>query len=263
MQSPDDGLTLAALGVLAFLVADVSHEALGHGLAILATGAKPVILTTSYFGSSGSASRWIPAGGGIANAAVGLLSFLLVRALRPSSPRWRYLLVLVLAFNLLFAAAYPAYSGIAAFGDWAGVISGLTPAWFWRLLLVVVAVVWYYVSLELIAVAIRPFSGSEQRPTLERLRRITLIPYLAALVAALVGGVLNPMGWTQIFTAALPAAAATFGLTQMDHFRRAQLSDESVPPAGPISRSVGWIGAAIVALLLFVGVLGPGIHFRE
>jgi hypothetical protein len=145
IQPSDDALTLAALGVLAFLVADVSHEALGHGLAIVATDAKPVILTTSYFGSSGSTNRWIPAGGGIANVLIGLLSFLLVRALRPSSPRGRYFLVLVLAFNLLFAAAYPAYSGIAAFGDWAGVILELTPAWFWRLLLVVVAVVLYYV----------------------------------------------------------------------------------------------------------------------
>jgi hypothetical protein len=112
IQSSDDALTLSALGVLAFLVADVSHEALGHGLAILATGAKPVILTTSYFGSSGSTSHWIPAGGGIANILVGLISFLLLRMLRPRSPHGRYFLVLAIAFNLLFASSYLAIRGL-------------------------------------------------------------------------------------------------------------------------------------------------------
>ncbi|MGH9640661.1 MAG: hypothetical protein ACRD3Y_11405, partial [Bryobacteraceae bacterium] len=59
----DDRTTLAALGVLAFALADVSHEALGHGLATLLVGGKAVLLTTCYFGSRGSSSRWIPASG--------------------------------------------------------------------------------------------------------------------------------------------------------------------------------------------------------
>jgi hypothetical protein len=42
-----------------------------------------------------------------------------LRTFRPISPCACYFLVLAVAFNLLFAAGYPAYSGIAAFGDWA------------------------------------------------------------------------------------------------------------------------------------------------
>ncbi|MGC2697395.1 MAG: hypothetical protein WA738_16535 [Candidatus Angelobacter sp.] len=260
-NSTDDLLTLIALGVLAFVVADVAHEALGHGLATLAVGGKPVILTTSYFGSSGSTSRWIPAAGGMANVAVGFLSFLAVRLLRTAGPHARYFFTLSTAFNLLFATAYPAYSGLAAFGDWAAVISGLSPAWLWRVLLIALSGLSYYLSLKLIAAEISPFCGSDEPQALERLRRITLVPYVAALAIAAFAGAFNPNGWTTIFTAALPAAAAAFGLTQVDHFPGARSRNLSVPAAPAITRSAKWMVAALVAAVFFVAVLGPGIRF--
>jgi hypothetical protein len=259
-KSNDDALTLVALGIVAFVVADVTHEGLGHGLATLAVGGTPVMLTTCYFSTSGSLSRWIPAAGGIANVVAGLLSALALRFLRSSGPHLRYFLTLVVAFNLLFAVSYPAYSGIAAFGDWAAVISGLSPAWLWRVLLVVFSVVSYYLSLQLIAVEMRPFCGSNAPESLARLRRMTLIPFLAALAAAALGGALNPAGWIVIFTAALPAAAAAFGLTLVDHFQ-AVSAGNSPFAAGAVTRSVGWILAAAAVLAFFVGVVGPGIKF--
>jgi hypothetical protein len=256
----DDALTLSALGIVAFVVAPVPHEGLGHGLATLLVGAKPVMLTTCYFSSSGSLSRWIPAAGGMANAAVGLLSILALRLLRRAGARVRYFLALVVAFNLLFAAGYPAYSGIAAFGDWAEVVSGLSPAWLWRVLLIAFSVISYYLSLQLLAVELRPFCGSNAPEALARLRRITLVPFLAALAAAGLGGALNPAGWTIIFTAALPGAAAAFGLTQLDHFPAARAGGRA-GPAGAITRSLGWILVGAAVLAFFVGVLGPGIRF--
>jgi hypothetical protein len=255
----DDALTLVALGTLAFIIADVTHEALGHGLATWAVGGQPVLLTTSYFSSSGSSSRWIPAGGGIANIIVGGLFVLALRASRVLSPHVRYFFMLIIAFNLLFAAAYPLYSGVAAFGDWAAVISGLSPAWLWRILLVAFSLMSYYLSLLLLAVKMRPFCGSETPEALARLRRITLIPFLAALVAACLAGALNPRGWTNILTAAAPAAAAAFGFTQLDHFSDTRSSTLSVLNEGPITRSWGWIAVAVAVLIFFVGILGPGV----
>ena len=260
VKSVDDALTLVSLGIVAFVIAIVTHEGLGHGLATLAVGGKPVMLTTCYFSSSGSLSKWIPAAGGIANVIMGLLSVLVLRLLRTVKPHIRFFLVLVAAFNLLFAAGYPAYSGIAAFGDWAAVISGLSPAWLWRVLLVAFSVISYYLSLRLLAVEMRPFCGLNLQEAQTRLRRITLIPFLAALAAASLAGALNPAGWTVIFTDALPGAAAAFGLTRLDHFLQARASDSSLP-AGAITRSWGWILAAGAILSFFVGVLGPGIIF--
>jgi hypothetical protein len=258
----DDATTLTGLGVLAFILTDVVHEALGHGLAALLLGAKPVLLTTCYLSTAGTVSRWIPAAGGLANLALGGFALLFLRWSRLRVMRFRYFLVLVAAFNLFFATAYPAYSGIARFGDWAAVIDGLEPSWLWRLLLVVSALVGYLLTMVLVARAANPFCGSREPGSLQRLQRITLIPYLAALAAALLGGVPNPAGWKVIFTAAMPAAAASFGLTQLDHLPAATSPSLLVDHSPCILRSSAWIAAAIVALVIFVVVLGPGIRFR-
>ena len=264
--SVDDRVTLAALGVLAFALADVSHEALGHGPATIAVGGKAVLLTTCYFSSSGNFSRWSPAAGGLMNLAVGLGSLAALRLCSHSSPILRYFLVLGAAFNLLFAFGYPAYSGIARFGDWARVISGLEPEWLWRMLLVAVAVALYYGSMKLLASAISPFAGTARLPAAgrqdkARLGRITLIPYVAAMLLACLAGALNPNGWRTMLTAGLAAAGAAFGLTQLDHLLDSGWGNASQQVIAPIERSSPWIATAVVVLIFFVGVLGPGIEF--
>lgn len=258
----DNAPTLISLGVLAFILADITHEALGHGLATLAVGGMPALLTSSYFDASGHYSRWIPAGGGIANLIVGLLALASSRLARKAAPSLLYFFILLAAFNLLFAAAYPFYSGVALFGDWAAVIAGHAPAWAWRVLLIVGSVSLYWLFLSWLAIAVRPFCGVSDRASLERLRHITLIPFLSALVIACIAGALNPRGWINIFTAAAPAAAASFGITQIDHFRAALTSDPASPLAGPIPGSPAWIAAAALAAIVFVAFLGPGIHFH-
>ena len=127
----------------------------------------------------------------------------------------------------------------------------------------VFSVVLYYLSLLLLAVEMRPFCGSDNPEALARLRRITLIPYLAALGAACLAGSFNPRGWTNILTAAAPAAAGAFGFTQLDHFSVVRSPDPSVPNTGAITRSLGWIAVAVAVLIFFVGVLGPGIKLSS
>ena len=166
------------------------------------------------------------------------------------------------AFNLLFAAAYPFYSGGALFGDWASVISGLAPAWAWRALLIVGGVTLYWLFLWWLAIAIRPFCGVSEGAGRDRLRRITLIPFLSALAIACIAGAFNPQGWINIVTSAAPAPAASFGITQLDHFRATIASEPASPLAGPILRSPAWIAAAAIAAILFVWFLGPGIRFQ-
>ena len=265
-NSVDDRTTLAALGVLAFALANVSHEALGHGLATLAVGGRPVLLCTCYFDSSGNYSKWIPAAGGLMNLVVGFGALAALGLSLRLSPHLRYFLVLVAAFNLFFAFGYPAYSGIAQFGDWAAVVSGLEPHWLWRVLLVVAAVVGYYGSMTLIGRAIAPFAGdpgasAEGTRDRVRLARITLIPYLASMILACLAGALNPKGWLTMLTAGLPAAAAAFGLTQMDHFVGSQPGVTSQQVLEPMRRSLPWIIAAAIVVIFFAGVLGPGIRF--
>jgi hypothetical protein len=262
----DDRLTLLALGVLAFIVADVSHEAVGHGLATLAVGGKVNFITTCYVDSGGHYSKWIPAAGGLTNLAVGIGSLAFLRLRSHVCPRSRYFLILIAAFNLFFAVGYPAYSGIAQFGDWAAVINGLNPSWIWRVVLVAVAVGGYYASMRLLVDPMAPFAGvAEDKAAMllaqARIRRITLIPYIGAMVVACAASSLNPRGPMQILTSGLPAAAAAFGLTQMDNLISPRRACASSAPLKPLQRSVSWIVAAFIVLTLFVLVLGRGVRF--
>jgi hypothetical protein len=249
--------------VLAFALANVSHEALGHGLATLAVGDRAVLLTTCFFTSSGNPSRWIPAGGGLMNLAVGFAALASLRFLPRLGRLFRYFLVLVAAFNLFFAFGYPAYSGLAGFGDWAAVTAGLQPPWLWRVLLVVIAVAGYYSTMILLARPLAPFAATSEGSSVNKARfgRITLIPYIAAIVLACLAGLLNPGGWQTMLSAGFPAAAAAFGLTQMDHLIDPSLGKSSLEASLPLQRSYPWIVAGVVVLVFFVAVLGPGIRF--
>lgn len=123
------------------------------------------------------------------NLAVGLGSLAVLRSTSRLGPRLRYTQLLMAAFNLFFAFGYPAYSGIAQFGDWAAVISGLEPHWLWRILLAVVSIAGYYRSMQLLAAPLAPFAGNAAPPVggmpdNARLGRITLTPYIAAMILA-------------------------------------------------------------------------------
>ncbi len=267
-KARDDALTLVALGVVAFAVTDVTHEALGHGLMTLLVGEHAVLLTSCYFTSYGPYSRWIPAAGGLMNLAAAFAALAVLRQLTRLDPLMRYFLALLLAFNLFFAVGYPAYSGLTMFGDWAAVTNGLRPTWLWRVLLVLISVVGYYLSMRLLAWPLAPFAGTiggqtARFPSRSRMARLTLIPYLAAIVLACAAGARNPNGWHTMLTSGMPSAAAAFGITQMDHFI------SSVPKATypvvsePLRRSWPWISFAVVVLIFFIGILGPGIRFSS
>ena len=110
------------------------------------------------------------------------------------------------------------------------------------MLQVAVAIAGYYGSMKLLASAIAPFVGTARvpaggRPDKARLGRITIIPYVAAMVLACLAGALNPNGWRTMLTAGLPAAADTFGLTQMDHFTGSGWGNASQQVIEPIERS--------------------------
>ena len=264
--SADDRPTLAALGILAFAPANITHEALGHGLTTLAVGGRPVLLTTCYLTSTGPDSKWIPAAGGLMNLAVGLAALLALRLLPRPAPRPRFFLLLVAAFNLFFAFGYPAYSGIARFGDWAAVTSGLNPRWLWRLLLIAISIAGYYATMLLLAPAIAPFAAQPSSATLPnepRLLRLTLTPYLAAILLACAAGALNPQGWRTMLTSGLPAAAAAFGLTQLHHLVTANWRNAPHSVVAPVKRSYPCILVAAAVAVIFVTILGPGIRFHS
>src|SRR5512143_189518 len=111
-----DLATIIGIGALAYALANVVHEGLGHGGACLLVGARPTMFNAIFFNYDEAtvgalARRIIAAAGSIANVLVGLLLFGVLRSPARLSPRWRYFLWIFGAVSLLTPFGYLLYSG--------------------------------------------------------------------------------------------------------------------------------------------------------
>ncbi len=260
-----DRLTIIAIGALAYSLANVVHEGLGHGGACLLLGARPTMFNAIFFNydettASGAVQRLISAAGSIVNVIVGLPLVVVLRSPVALPPRWRYFLWLFCAVNLLTAFGYLLFSGIGGIGDWARVIEGARPTWIYRLVLAIAgAVLYFVVAPRLLMPPLDPFLGRDPEVRRIRARALSLVPYLTGAAALLAAGMLNPLGMKIVL---ISAAAASLGGTSLlawyPSIPRPPSSYAIEPPIG-IERSVAWLVAAAIGMAIFVFVLGPGI----
>ena len=260
-----DRPTLIAISALAYALANVVHEGLGHGAACLLLGAKPTMFNAIFFdydeaAASHTVQRLISAAGSIVNVIVGLPLVALLRSRAQLSPRWRYFLWLFATVNLLTAFGYLCYSGVGGIGDWSRVIQGARPAWLFRLILVAAGGLLYFVvAPRLLMPALDPFLGRDPTARVARARQLSLLPYVTGAVTLIVAGLLNPLG---IKIVLISAAAASLGGTSLLAWYpatpRAPSGYATDTPLG-IPRSIPWMVGAAIAMAFFVLVLGPGI----
>jgi hypothetical protein len=262
-----DRPTLVAIAVVAFALANVAHEGVGHGGACVLAGGRALALSAVHFdgdleGVSLDARKWVAAGGTLANLALGLLAAAALRVLRGTPGPGRFFLWLSMTVNLLQAAGYWLFSGLGNVGDWAVVIGGWTPHGAFRLGLAALGGATYcaFVLFSLRELSPRLGAGPGRLPLAVSL---TVLPYLAGGILYVAAGLLNPVGARLVL---ISAAAASFGGTSGLAWMAQLLRDQRrfPPHEGPtlrIPRSIPWLAAATVVTLLFVGVLGPGIRF--
>lgn len=256
VQANDDMATVWAISLVAAILANVLHEGLGHAVTALLTGTKSGLLTTVAW-SSDFDSRLVAAGGTLANLAAGMVFWIALRGARGVPVRWRFFLLISLAFNLFVGTGYFLFSGFTNFGDWAQVIAGLHPYWLWRALLVVVGIVSYYGAVLVVGIGLVRYVGVP-RNEFRRLRKLTYIPYFSAVGLACAAGLLNPIGFHLVWQSALPATAgAKSGLLWLSYY----IPKGTVPKLQPqgIGRSYAWITVAVVLSVVFVFELGRGI----
>lgn len=266
MHSPSpvetDSLTIASIGILAYIAGNIIHEALGHGGACLLTGGRPLLITAVNMDCSID-NRFVTAGGSLMNAIAAALLFLLTRIIPRKHPHLKYFAWLSMTLNLLSPAGYLAFSGIGGFGDWAQFTQGFHPQWAWRTGLTIVGASLYMLFVYWSLLALRPLIGSDPRQRVTQAFRLTLIPYFAGGTVECIAGAFNPQGWLLV---ALSAAASTFGSSSALLWAPDWLRGSSIPPGPdatpmPIERSWPWIAAAVVTAVTFILVLGPGINF--
>ncbi|MCU1300997.1 MAG: hypothetical protein JWQ87_1281 [Candidatus Sulfotelmatobacter sp.] len=265
-SSPDpthpDLVTVAAIAIVATVIANLIHEGLGHGGMCVATGGRPLVLSTVHFDCRAD-TRLVAAGGTLANLIFGALFWIASRAVKRSAS-WRYFFWLLMTFNLLSAGGYFLFSGIGNIGDWAAVVAGWQPAWAWRVGLAALGVVTYFfVFVPLSLRELLPFLGNDVKLRVRRARQLTVTPYLTAGVLSCVAGALNPVSPLLIL---ISAAAASFGGNSGLAWMSNLLSGPRFPSTEfqmpEIERSLGWIIAAVVVATAFIAGLGPGVKFH-
>jgi hypothetical protein len=256
----DDVLTIIAISVIALMLGTMLHEGLGHGAVALLTGTTSGTLSTVAW-SSESDSRLVAAGGTLVNLIAGFLFWLALRSASNASAPTRFFLVISCAFNLFSGTGYFFFSGVTGFGDWQVVIAGMHPYWLWRALLIAVGVAAYYCAMRIVGGSLVRYLGVPVSYR-ARFRRLTWIPYFAAIVIEVVAGLRNPLGLPLVFESALPATAgAQCALLFLVYY-----VPKSVTPGPndkPVVRSYTWIVVSAVLALFFVLVVGPGIQVHR
>ncbi len=259
-QPNDDLLTVCSISLLAAILCNLLHEGLGHAATALLTGTQSGVLSTVAW-SSDFDSRLVSAGGTLANLAAGLLFWSALRRAKNASARWRFFLLISLAFNLFTGTGYFFFSGVTNFGDWAQVIAGLNPHWLWRTLLVLFGMASYYSALLLVGIGLVRYVAVPLDDS-RRWANLTLISYFSAVFLLFVAGLFNPIGVQLVWQSALPATAgAQSGLLWMKYY----IPKSTVPDRPPdcVDRSYAWIALATALSLIFIFVLGRGIHLRR
>src|SRR5580658_2205809 len=96
--SKDNLATVGAIGLLAYVSADVAHHALGHGAACLALGGR-IRSLSSVFVNCSVTGAVIDLAGPFANLVTGLAAALCIRVVHRTSTPTRLFFILVAAFN--------------------------------------------------------------------------------------------------------------------------------------------------------------------
>ena len=259
-----DRLTLVAIAVVAYALANLLHEGLGHAGMCVAVGGRLEALSAVHAictmdDQGRAATSLVMAAGTFANLLAGATAWLLLRR-EPTLTLWRYFLWLVMTVNLLQATGYWLFSGVANVGDWAQLVAGLEPRWPYRVLLTILGGVGYRWAVVLGLRTLNSFVG-DGPDRLRRARTLTLIPYLAGGALYVAAGALNPVSPRLVL---ISAAAASFGGASALAWMTGALRQPDYPASSsaplPIDRSLGWIVAAALTALVFIAILGPGLR---
>jgi len=256
--------TMIAVSTVAWALADVLHEIVGHGGAAALLGI-PVraVSTTTLFADwdqiqSMAEVRTIHASATVLNLVTAGLALLALRSPRVTSPASRYFLWVFATISLVIVTLNLTL-GVAV-GDWSVVIDGLEPAGVWRAGVLaaglLVAVVGYVLPLRLWLPDLRGRRGLQLK--------VTAVPVLVLLVVQTLSVLGSP--FTEVpRDSGTNALVSSWALTVIFGLWLALVNLVSVPrstaPVGSIRlpRSKGWLAVGLVVLVVFVGVLGPGL----
>lgn len=270
MHSPaaadsDDRTTVVAIAIVAFVLADIAHEVIGHGLGYLLAGGRSGIFTTTRLIAtehlSHSGANLLDLGGPFGNFLFAGLPWVAQRMFVRPAPQFRVFLWLVTTFSVFWGFGYMIFSGVMARGDWFAPIRDSPYVWLWRVLFVIVGIILYRASIRRVAAELRWVVSRNEGDWRHRVRRLVFLSYVAGGLMSCAGAVLDPRGVMEVLNSgALAGFAAAVGLLWVPA-RFPLVGIERDTALAAISRSHAWILLGLAVSVAFIAVLGPGIRF--
>jgi hypothetical protein len=258
-KESDSILTLAAIGIVAYISCDLLHELIGHGGICFATGGRPITFSSFHFQCFGGWQPGVSAAGIVFNILAGGALWLVARRNSSVSIHFRYFVWVAMAYNFFTAWGYVVSSSLSNSGDLANAMHSAPPAWHWRVISATLGAVFYILCTRVAASQMRPLIGPGYSA---RLWRLILIPYFASALVSCAAGALNHiMGVRLAINAAISTTLGSWGFLLLPLLLLSSRNTPA-PAAPPIPRSFGWIIAAVLAAAVFVGVMGPGVSLR-
>jgi hypothetical protein len=252
----DNVPTLAAIGLIAYVTADLAHHAFGHGAACVIEGARINRLSSILVACSRTGAA-IDLAGPSANLALGLLAAWGIHFAHRLSTARRLFCILLAAFNLMWFALQLAYSALTRKDDWAWPIHEWQVTEPVRYGLIATGALLYIFIIRFIGGSLAPFA----RPV-NRARIIVRTAWLSAGAIACATAAFDhhPAGALRVAAAQSLLLSAGI-LFAPRHAARAALPEDHLPV--PLALSIAWIAPAIIIALLSAAFLGPGIDLSR
>lgn len=248
MHDAGDLATTVAIGLLAYLSADVAHHVLGHGLACLALGGE-IRSLSSIFVDCTLTGATIDLAGPAANLALGIFSAILVVNCRRLPRLLQLFLVLVAGFNLYWLFLQLVVSAATRTDDWAWPMQVYGIHGIARWILIAVGIVGYKLTTRFL----RSRFGSLE---VSFVRRVVLSAWLSAGALAVLTAAFDKHPLPAIFLHALPQSLGlSIGLLWVP----TKHADKKDQTPSLVHRSWPWITSAIGCSILSALILGRGV----
>jgi hypothetical protein len=254
-----DLVSLASVGVVAYVLSALLHEGLGHGLTCTLVGGKVTLLTSSAVSCdspSPFASRLVSLAGTVVNLSAGALAAVILNRVQRRDAL-TFALWFFGAVNAFQGAGYLLVSPLGGWGDYVHVVAGLPNVMAIKLALTALGAILTWVSLRTFGPLLGEFAGSPSAPDRKaQARSLVRVSYLAGGALALL--IDSASGTEHLVTSAL----AIFGGTAPMLAATAFLGDR--PTRGRWSPAGAAVPLVIVAVLIavpFTLTFGRGLHF--
>lgn len=166
-----------------------------------------------------------------------------------------------MSFSLFWEFGYLMKCGVTGQGDAMALTRGLTPGWFWRVLMFGIGLFLYRGALSLTSSELHFVLSAKIPHWRSRLVRLLLTLCSAGGLIACAGPIFDPRGRLEILNSgALASFASWVGLFAVPPLFPSH-ADKNLIAVSPLGRSIPLILLAAVASVLFVAILGPGIPF--